>query len=95
MTVLQFRKKGAAEAPYLPNPRNGEVYATESHLCRDIDGEEIETFDGFAVVHVSRSGDSASIDRGYETMADAEAGALREAMKRNAVLLTSNKGGQR
>ena len=66
--------------------RDGEVYATASFLTHYIDGAEIETPDGFVVVHMSRSGDSAAIFRGYDTIDDAEAAARYIARKRNAVL---------
>jgi hypothetical protein len=77
--VIPFR-------PYRPDPRNGEVYATSSFLTQYIDGLEIETPDGFIVVHMSRSGDSAAIFRGCESMEEAEAAVERIARERNAVL---------
>jgi len=81
-------------APYAPDPRNGEVYATESHLCHYVNGEELEVWDGFVVVHMSRSGDSASIDRGFASLEAAEAHAIREATRRNAVYLPPQRGGR-
>jgi hypothetical protein len=79
MSVIPFR-------PYRPDSRNGEVYATSSYLTQYIDGVEIETPDGFIVVHMSRSGDSAAIFRGYESIEEAEAAASRIARERKAVL---------
>lgn len=72
--------------PLAPDPRNGEVYATELCDCHFEGGQEIQTPAGFGVVHMSRSGGSASIIRGFANMAEAKAGALLEARKRGAVL---------
>lgn len=80
MKVIPFRR------PYVPDPCNSEVYAIDSFLTEYIDGAEIETPDGFVVVHMSRGGDSAAIYRGYISMRDAEIAALHIARERNAVL---------
>ena len=71
---------------YVPDPRNGEVYATESFEWRCENGQEIETSAGFVVVHISQSGNSAGMYGGFETLAEAQAAALRIARERNAVL---------
>jgi len=94
--IVQFPGRYSPKDPvkYVPEPRNGEVYATESYLCRYIDGEELEVWDGFVVVHMSRSGDSASIDRGFPSLEAAEAHAIREATRRNAVYLPPQRGGR-
>jgi hypothetical protein len=71
--------------PYYPDPYNGEVYATQAFEHSFVDGMEIETPRGFAVVHMSRSGDSAAINGGYKTMAEAQVAAMQQAIHRNAV----------
>jgi hypothetical protein len=70
--------------PYVPDPRNGEVYATETFLWDSVDG--VENFDGFAVVHMSSGGGSAGVYGNYETLEEAQAAAVRIARERNAVL---------
>jgi hypothetical protein len=69
---------------YVPDPRNGEVYATESFERRCENGQEIAA--GFVVVHISQSGNSAGMYRGFETLAEAQAAAVRIAREHNAVL---------
>jgi hypothetical protein len=85
MTVLPF-KKSSSRAEYRPDPANGEVYATEFFECSYIDGSEVQTPAGFAVVHMSQHGGSADLQRGFETMEAAQAAAIAEARRRNAVL---------
>jgi hypothetical protein len=72
--------------PYTPDPKNGEVYATESFWWRYENGQEIETSAGFVVVHMSHSGNSAGMYGEFETLAEAQAAAVRIARERNAVL---------
>ena len=69
--------------PYAPDPRNGEVYATE---IKYVDGVETETLGGFVVVHMADDGDTAEIFRGYSTLEEAQADAERIARERHAVL---------
>ena len=83
MKVLPFGK-------YQPDPRKGEVSAREHHFT-DVTSE---TFTSDAVLHISWSGDSASIDRGYATMVDAEAAAYQQAKRCNATFGPSNEGGK-
>jgi hypothetical protein len=86
MTVLPFKNPSRLEG-YRPDPANGEVYATEFFECCYIDGTEVQTPAGFAVVHMSHHGDSASVQGGFETMEAAQAAALAEARRLNAVLV--------
>ncbi|ABA04755.1 hypothetical protein Nwi_1494 [Nitrobacter winogradskyi Nb-255] len=85
MKVLPFKRPSAKEK-YRPDPANGEVYATEFFECSYIDGNEVQTPAGFAVVHESKSGGSAGIQRGFETMEAAKIAAVAEAVRLNAVL---------
>jgi hypothetical protein len=78
MNVLPFR-------PYRPDPRNGTVYATEIWRTTFVGDAEIETPDGFAVIHMSSGGGSAGIHR-FNNVKDAEAALVRIARKYNAVL---------
>lgn len=94
MTVLQFRKNGTAPAPYLPDPRNGEVWACESFDCRYVGDVEIQTSQGFDVIHMAANGDSFGCFSNHRSMAEAEAVALREAKRLNAVFVPSSQGGQ-
>jgi hypothetical protein len=71
---------------YRPDPRNGEVYATEAFVCRRENGQWIEEPDGFMVVHMSYSGGSAGGCGGFETLEEAQAAAVRIAREHNAVL---------
>jgi hypothetical protein len=79
-------------AAYAPDPRNGEVYAAEWFDCRYEDGQEIESCEGFIVVHMSHARGSAATYhsaatyRGFETLAEAQAAAERIAREYNAVL---------
>jgi hypothetical protein len=70
-----------------------EVYAAESYECRyDEDGQEIESFDSFVVMHIvharGRAGTYHSVGtfRGFETPEEAQAAAVRIARENNAVL---------
>ena len=63
------------------------VYATPFFEWDYVDGVEIETHAGFGVVHMSRSGDSAGIYQGFDTLEEAELAARRIARERNAVLV--------
>lgn len=85
MTVIPFKKSSRKEE-YRPDPANGEVYATEFFECCYLDGHEVQTPAGFAVVHESRSGSSAGVQRGFKTMEAAKTAAIAEAVRRNAVL---------
>jgi hypothetical protein len=78
--------------PYDPDPRNGEVYATETVLWDIVDGVETETPNGFAVVHMSSGGGSAGGCDGFETLAEAQAAAERIAREHNAVLCEALEG---
>jgi hypothetical protein len=95
MTVIAFRPRPTV-AP-LPSrrtdPRNGEVYASASIRTTYVDGQELETLDGFMWIHMSRSGDSAYSENGFETLAEAEAGARQRALKTGAVFVPSIEGG--
>lgn len=71
MTVIPFRPR--KPDPRKPDPRNGEVSVTE-------------TPHGFAVDHMSRSGDSACHFGNYASLADAQAAARRIASELNAEL---------
>jgi hypothetical protein len=71
-----------------------EVFAAELYECRyDEDGLEIESDDGFVVVHAvhvrGRAGSYHSVGmfRGFETLEEAQAAAVRIARENNAVLL--------
>jgi hypothetical protein len=86
MTVIAFRKRSTAPvAAVEPDPRNGEVYACEFFQTTYVDGREIEKPSGFIWVHMSRSGDSASMERGFETLQEAEAAAKDRAHRFGAV----------
>lgn len=76
--------------PYRPDPKNGEVYATEwcQHHCQE-ESEATGPRD-FAVVHMSQYGDSADVRRGFVTLETAQAEASRLARELNAVLTASN-----
>jgi hypothetical protein len=90
MTVIAFRPRPAP--PRHPDPRNGEVYACESIQTTYVAGQEIEPPDGFAWIHMSRSGDSAYSEDGFDTLAEAEAGAQLRASKTGAVFVPSIEG---
>jgi hypothetical protein len=81
--VEERRKRQGRE----PDPRNGTVCACESHRVEYVGDEEVETFDSYMVVHMSRSGNSTSVTDGYKTLAEAEAAAMQEARRRNAILI--------
>jgi hypothetical protein len=70
--------------PRKPDPRNGFVCATESYETKCVDDIETETIAGFIAVHMSHSGDSGAIYRGYATIQQAEAAARRIARDLNA-----------
>jgi hypothetical protein len=72
-----------ASFPCAPDPRNGEVYATE---IKYVDGVGTETYGGFVVVHMADDGHAAEIFRGYATLEEAQAAAERIARERHAVL---------
>jgi len=80
LKVIPFRR------PYAPDPRNGEVYATEMYEIKYVDGVETETFAGFDVVHMAYNGDSPGMCGTYETLEEAQAAAVRIARERNAML---------
>jgi hypothetical protein len=77
---------GTFPTAYTPDPRNGEVYATEAFVCRRENGQWIEEPDGFMVVHMSHSGNSVGGCAGFETLEEAQAAAVRIAREYNAVL---------
>jgi hypothetical protein len=90
MTVIAFHKRlTAPDAVPQPDPRNGEVYACEFSQTSYVDGREIETPSGFMWVHMSRSGDSASMERGFETLQEAEDAAERRATLFGAIYVCS------
>ena len=70
-----------------PDPHNGEYYAIESPGVEYIGNKEVVTSVDYAVVHMSRSGDSAGYHGGYKSLAAAEAAALREARRRNCIFI--------
>jgi len=81
MTVTQFRKRSG-------NPKNGACCAIASDLVDyDYGGKEIVVSTDFAVIHMSASGDSAGYSGGFATMAEAEAAARLEALRRDCVLI--------
>lgn len=80
MTVIYLRNV------YRPDPRNGEVYACESFQCTYDGPQEIQSPNGFIVVHTSCSGDNAAVLGKFETLELAQAAAVTEAQRRQAVL---------
>jgi hypothetical protein len=81
MAVLQFRK-------YRPgNPGNGECYAAETQQVEYRGAREVVVGIDYGVVHMSVSGNSANYNGGYANMAEAEAAARLEALRRDCVLI--------
>ena len=74
---------------YQPDERHGEAYATEFTVE---EGCGKPAYTTFAAIHMSDSGDSASIDRGYDTLFEAEVAAYLMARRLNAMFVPSDTG---
>jgi hypothetical protein len=90
MTVIQFpRQRRPLSDVRQPDPRNGDVYACESIRTTYVDGQEVETPDGFIWIHMAQGGNSASFEHGFETLAEAGIAAQQRASKTGAIFVRS------
>jgi hypothetical protein len=78
MSIIPFRPK--------PDACNGECYVTPMSRVYYVDGVEFDEPDSFAVIHMSKNGDSASVHR-FGTETEAQAALVKIAQRYNATVL--------